>query len=165
MRTPNRKPGKYSLIPTDPLVTEEKLLELKKKLAKLKKDHPFAASEVSRLAELGDFSENTEYQMAKGRLRGILFGMIKLEKEINNARIIPQTHGTSTVELGHHVTVAVDGKEKTYHILGSTETSPGNNVISHLSPLGSALMGQRVGETVTVKLAARDVTYQIIKIA
>lgn len=164
MRTPYRKPGKYSLIPSDPHMSEEKLVMLHEKLAALKRNHPHAASEVSRLAELGDFSENTEYQMAKAKLRGILFGISKIEQEIKNAVLIPRATDNDSVELGHHVTILVEGVEKTYTILGSSETNPSKNVISHLSPIGSALMGKRVGDSVTIHLANRDSTYQIIAI-
>jgi len=62
MRTPQRKPGKYIHIKPDPHITEEKFIELKNKLEKMKKRHPGLASEVKRLAEMGDFSENAAYR-------------------------------------------------------------------------------------------------------
>ena len=85
MRTLDRKPTKLSQAISDPMMTQDKFLQLKNKLNRLKKSQPFAASEVSRLAELGDFSENTEYQMAKWKLRGINYGILRLEAELDKA--------------------------------------------------------------------------------
>jgi len=165
MRTPYRKPGKYSLMKSDPLLTEDKFLELEKKLDKLMNyGRPRAAAEVSRLAELGDFSENAEYQNAKGRLRWINQNIIDIENQLKHAVIIAPQKQTRTVQLGHKVTVACGGKQKTYLILGSSETDPEKGIISHGSPIGAALIGRGAGETVRIKLAGREVEYKIIKI-
>lgn len=175
MRVPYRKPTKFSYIPSDPLMTEDKLTELKNKLERLKKSRPQAAADVSQLAQLGDFSENVEYQLAKGRLRGINQGIIELEKQINQADIIRPHGQTDRVELGHKVTVENNGKspprggipnagKKTFQILGSSETNPQKGVISLHSPLGAALIGRRVGETVKIKLAGQEAEYKIISI-
>ncbi len=165
MQIPYRKPGKYSEQKPDPLITRDKFNELKNKLERLKKSRPPAAEEVSRLAELGDFSENAEYQLAKGRLRGINYSILKLEAQLNQAVIIPPKQQSDTVQLGHTVTISKENsKQKTYLILGSEETNPQKNIISHQSPLGSALLGHRAGDTVTLKLANKKVEYKIVKI-
>ena len=149
MRIPIRKPGKYANQERDPHVTVEKLGELKRQLERLKKvSQPPAIAEVKRLAEMGDFSENAAYQMAKGRLRGINQRMLELQDQINRAVVIAPVGDTATVQLGHRVTVGIDGKQKIFLILGSTETDPGAGVISHRSPIGAALMGRRVGDVV-----------------
>ena len=164
MQVPHRKAGQFSNIKADPFLTEEKLLELKNKLDHLKKvSRPRSMAEVARLAELGDFSENVAYQMAKGQLRGINDAIENLEDQINKAVVIkPQR--ADRVELGHKVTISSEGEEKTYQILGSSETSPGQGIISHNSPIGSALMGRRVGEIVKIKLKDKEVEYKISKI-
>jgi transcription elongation factor GreA len=164
MQIPYRKPGKFSQAKQDPLLTKEKLAELQDKLDRLKKSRPFAASEVMRLAELGDFSENVEYQLAKGRLRGINSGILKLEYQINHAVIIDPSKNLGKISLGHKVTVEVDGKIKSFQILGSSETNPGKNIISHNSPIGSALLGHKVGDVVEVKLKDKVVEYIVINI-
>lgn len=164
MQVPYRKPGKYSLIPKDPSMTQEKLLELQKKLDRLKALQPAAAREVSRLAELGDFSENVEYQLAKGRLRGINQGILDLEKQINTADIIEAPRQNVRVEVGHTVTVDLDGKQKTFQILGSSESKPELGIISQNSPIGMALLGHKVGETVKVTVAEKQREYTILEI-
>ena len=164
MRTPNRKPGKFSSLRPDPIITKEKLQELKDKLEKLKKAKPSAMAEVARLAELGDFSENVEYQMAKGRLRGINSGITSLENQIHEAVVVGGEADNKTVQIGSTVTVAVDGKEKNFKILGSVEVDPKNGIISYSSPIGSALVGSGIGDEVEIKLAERIVVYKIVEI-
>ncbi|MEK7102175.1 MAG: GreA/GreB family elongation factor [Patescibacteria group bacterium] len=165
MRTLNRKSEIASRIVADPLVTVAKLAQMQSKLIRLKAVRPEAAAEVSRLAQLGDFSENAEYQAAKGRLRGINSGITSLENQLNHAVIITPQKQTDTVQIGHTVTVAAGDTQKIYQLLGSAETNPGRGIISHNSPIGAALVGCRVGDAVKIKLADKTVEYRIIKIA
>ncbi len=163
MRVPYRKPGKYSQIKSDPLLTEGKLIELKNKLDRLKNiSKPRAIEEVKRLAELGDFSENVEYQIAKGRLRGINDSITKIENQLKHAVIITPQKQIDTVQLGHKVTVESNGKEKTYQILGSSETNPHKGIISYNSPIGTALIGHKVGEIIKIKVGDKEIAYKII---
>jgi len=149
MQLPKRKPGKYSQLPVDNVLSEEKYKELKNELEKLKKRRPKLAGEVSRLAELGDFSENMEYQLAKRRLRGLNSAILKTEYRINHAEIIEES-SDGVVRLGSVVTVRTSKGENTYTILGSSEADPSGGIISHQSPLGSALMGHRVGDVLEI---------------
>jgi len=164
MRAPYRKPTKFSYIPNDPLMTTDKLAELKDKLERLKKIRPQAAADVSQLAQLGDFSENVEYQLAKGRLRGINQGIIDTDKQINQADIIAPGKNHGRVELGNIITVESGGKNKIFQILGSSETDPRKGIISYSSPIGAALLGHAVGETVKIKIGGKETEYKIIKI-
>src|SRR3989338_789839 len=157
MQIPYRKPGKYSQAPIDNLITQDKFVELKKKLYNLRRfRRPQLAKEVARLAELGDFSENVEYQLAKGRLRGINNAMLKTENQLNRAVIITPEKQTGTVRIGHTVTIETAGAQKTYQILGSSETNPGRGIISHNSPIGNALLGKKVGDVVKIQLAGKE---------
>ena len=105
-----------------------------------------------------------EYQLAKGRLRGLNQGILNLEKQLNQAVIITPQKQTDTVQIGHYVTIQSDSNEKTYQILGSSETNPQKGIISHNSPIGSGLIGRKVGEVVKIKLANEEVEYKILKI-
>ena len=164
MQLPYRKPGKYTNLPNDPMMTGHKFAELHKELDALKKKQPQAASEVARLAELGDFSENVEYQQAKGRLRGILNAITKIEFQLNQAEII-EPNNSGVVEIGSRVTVQTDGKKKTFTILGSLESDPGRDIISYTSPLGGALLGKKVGENVHIGIKETSVEYLIVDIS
>jgi transcription elongation factor GreA len=179
MQVPYRKLGKYALMKSDPMLTIEKIKELEAKLDRLKNySRPKGAEEVKRLAEFGDFSENVEYQLAKGKLRGINNAITTIENQLKNARVIEPNLQNEVVQIGHQVTIKLEGKpepradtrsgsgagEKTYLILGSTETDPQKGVISHVSPLGSALIGKKIGEIVILKIMGKEVGYKITKI-
>lgn len=165
MRVPIRKAGKYTFLKFDPYMTQAKFDELKNNLNKLIDEvRPRLAKEVKRLAELGDFSENVEYQIAKGKLRGINSKILKLEKEISEAKIIETNRKLSQVEIGALVTVAVSGTEKQYRILGSSETDPASGIISYQSPLGKVLMHKKVGEVALFEHNGQTIEYKILKI-
>ena len=164
MQIPYRKPGKFSLVKQDPHITRAKFIELQNKLDKLKNySRPVAAAEVSRLAELGDFSENAEYQHAKGKLRGTNSAILSIEIQLNNALII-ELNPSDTVNIGNTVTIEIGDKRKKYQILGSTETSPERGIISHNSPIGSALLGHKVNDVFNVKIAGKEAVCRILKI-
>jgi len=165
MRTPIRKGGKYVHIKPDPYITSEKYNKLIFELEKLKKiKRPPAIKEVKRLALMGDFSENAAYQIAKGRLRGINQRILDLEEWLKTAQVIKEKPNNGFVQLGSAVTVEVSGKVKVYKILGSSETDPGNNIISHNSPIGLVLIGRKKGDTVKFDGPRKTVEYKILKI-
>ena len=152
MRTPTRKPGKYTNLKPDRYITKEKLEELKAKVDKLKNiSRPRASAEVKRLALMGDFSENVGYQMAKGRLRGINRRIDEAGDAIKYAKLITKKSDSNIVELGNTITIQSAKKTHIYQILGSSETDPLKGVISHNSPLGSQLLGKSLGDIIKVK--------------
>jgi len=163
MQVPIRKPGKYTFDKPDLNVTEAKYRELCDKLAKLKAAQPGAIAELRRTAEMGDLSENAAYSIAKGRVRSIDEKIRQLDDQINRAKIIT-ANISGRVSLGSTVTVEVNGKKYDFLILGSQETDPTKGIISHASPIGSALMGRRAGETAKVKIKDREIEYKIIEI-
>ncbi len=131
---------------SDDFLSSKKLQQYKDELQDLiKNQRPPAIKEVQRTAEMGDFSENAAYQMAKGRLRQINSRITSLEEKIKRAVVIkPNTNGR--ISLGSTVTFVINGKETTYQILGVQEANPARGKISHLSPLGTLLLGKTIGE-------------------
>lgn len=162
MRVPIRKAGQYSDLSLDPKMTQEKFLELKNNLQKLKEvSQPKWIKEMQVAATDGDFSENASYQIAKSKLRGVNQKIAELENLLNKAEIIQVDKSSAIVQVGNFVTVDNGEKELTYQILGSVETKPEKGIISLHSPLGEALLGKKLGEKVLVNGRA----YEIIKIA
>ena len=163
MRIPFRKPGEFTNIVPDPHLTERKFNELTDKLDKLKEALPNAIQELQRLAEMGDFSENAAYQMAKGKVRGINDRISDITEQLKAAIIIKPGKNKQEVQLGSRVRVKLNGRENTYQILGSAEIDLSKNVISHNSPLGASLMGKRAGDSFAFQ-AGREITGEIIKV-
>ena len=165
MRIPTRKSEDKKHVQADPYITQDKYDALKSKHERLLRTRPSLAKEVARLGELGDFSENAEYQIAKGKLRGLNHRLLVIEETLRYSKIIQTNSNTNQVRLGHKVTVEVNGKTKIYQILGSTETNPTTGIISHNSPIGKALLGDKIGQTVTLSLSNNKTSsYKIIKI-
>lgn len=165
MRVPIRK-GSGPVPPLqDPKMTLEKYDELQGRLDFwLKVKRPKEALEVRRLAEMGDFSENTGYQMAKGRLRGLNQRILDLQQLLAKVEIIETNIVSNEVQLGNEVVLEIEGKLKTYKILGSSESDPNLGVISHSSPLGSALLGKNLDEEFFLTINGKERKYKIIKI-
>jgi len=111
----------------------------------LKNQRPPAIKEVQRTAEMGDFSENAAYQMAKGRLRQINYRITTLEEKLKSAIVI-KASTSGRVSIGSIVTLEAGGKETVYEILGSQESDPLHGKISYLSPLGALLLNKIAGE-------------------
>jgi transcription elongation GreA/GreB family factor len=149
---------------SDNYLTAAAVGKMKRELLDLEKNcRPAAAAEVRRLAELGDFSENAAYQIAKGKLRGINSRITVLQDKLKYAIIIkPRVDGR--VAIGSIVTVMVAGRKKVFEILGSQESDPTRGRISYLSPLGAALIGAREGEVVKVAGKGNEAEYKILKI-
>jgi len=163
MQTPKRKPGKYQQMPQDHTMTQQKYDQIEADLERMYARRPKMAAEVSRLAENGDFSENAEYQLAKGKLRGLNNRILILENQLRQAKVIQTPTNIDQVQLGSTVTVEMDGKEKAYTVLGASEADPSMGIISHESPLGSALMGASVGDEVVLETTGK--TLIVLKIA
>ncbi len=120
------------------------------------------------LEEGGDLVENAEYEDAKNE-QSFVEGRIQyLEGLLNRARIIDEAElaaaNLDTVRLNSIVTIQEPGGEpETFRIVGPAEADPRQHRISDASPLGKALLGKRVGETVTVN--APDGTFEYLILA
>lgn len=123
------------------------------------------AESIKQAKDLGDLSENSEYEAAKnaqafneGRIRELTY-------MINNAVIIEDTNGAKEIRIGSTVTVKDDdGDEMTYTIVGSSEAKPAQGRISNESPVGKALLGKHAKQKVTVETPGGSYKLMILKI-
>jgi transcription elongation factor GreA len=93
--------------------------------------------------------------------------ILALKYILNNATIIQETNSRGTVELGNYITVvdlSGDGTPETYRIVGSPEADPILGNISNESPLGRALMGQKVGDRVVIHAPDGEMAFEILGI-
>ena len=129
---------------------------------------PELAARLHAAIKQGDLSENADYIAAK-EAQGFLEGRIQeLEAKLRNAVIIEESEGGGDghIRLGSHVTVVEEGydDEETYHVVGATEANPAKGKISNESPLGKALLGREVGDTVAVRAPAGEINFKIVEI-
>ena len=89
----------------------------------------------------------------------------ELENKIRNAEII-KAGSSDIVQMGSKVVVRdlEFDETETFMLVGSTEANPDEGKISNESPLGGALLGQKVGATVDVHAPAGVIKYQIMEI-
>jgi len=167
MQVPKRKKEesrKYAGL-GDGFMTREAIRKIEEDIARMERSVPRAAEELARAREMGDLSENAAYSEAKGRLNGLHTRILILKEKLKHAVPIEKGAGADgKVRIGATVIVRVDGKEKTYEIVGSEESAPASGRISHQSPIGKALLGHRAGETVVFKGPAREVSYEIVSV-
>ncbi|MCJ7550920.1 MAG: transcription elongation factor GreA [Anaerolineae bacterium] len=128
---------------------------------------PALAERLHFAIKQGDLSENADYTAAKEE-QGFLEGRIlEIKYKLRNAVLIdPNGPGDGRIGLGSEITLVEDGYDdrETYYLVGPTEADPGKGKISHVSPLGKALMGHRKDDTISVAAPAGKIRFKIIKV-
>lgn len=145
-------------------LTTEKFNELKKELEMLKTDRRKEVAEhLEYSKKLGDLSENAEYQQAREEQAEVEDRISRLEILLKNAVIAKEVTGQDVVTIGTTLKLHRDGDNKSYlyTIVGSEEADTAHGKISNLSPLGSALLGHKEGDSVKVSTPKGSVTYKI----
>lgn len=124
------------------------------------------AARIQEAKELGDLSENAEYQEAKNEQAFNEGRIEELDSTLKHAVVIDELAGSNgTVQVGSAVKTKINGQAMTLHIVGSNEADPLTGRISNESPLGQALLGQATGATVTVATPKGEMVYTITSIA
>jgi len=150
------------------IVTDEGLQKLKDELSFLKDVKRKEVVEAIRVAlSFGDLSENSEYDEAKNEQAKVEGRIAELEEMLLNVTVIDDSQvNTSEVNVGATVKVWDESwdEEVEYAIVGSTEADPLMNKISDQSPIGMALIGAKVGDTVEAETPGGMVKLKILSI-
>ena len=137
------------------VVTREGLEKMKEELEFKETTEKMRIAEQLKVAiSYGDLSENAEYDAAKNDQAALEQRINELKAMIENAVVVDESkNNTDTVNFGTRVTIVdvddEDEEEEVYTIVGTSESDPVNGKLSNESPVGAALIGARVGETVT----------------
>jgi len=146
-------------------VTPDGLKKIEKDLDYLRnvKRHEVAERLHNALAEGGELGEDAEYEDAKNEQAFVEGEIARLELILSNAHIIDENGSKDNVQLGSHVTLREKGTrtDEEYHIVGEAEADPAKGKISHKSPLGSALMGHKVKDQVTVQAPDGELIFTV----
>ena len=125
-------------------------------------------NDIAVARSFGDLSENAEYDEARNEQAKTEARIKELEDLIENAVIVNENEiDTSVVSLGSVVRVRdeSDGEETEYSIVGSNEANPLEGRISDQSPIGSAMIGARVGEEVTIHAPFGEYKIKILEVS
>ena len=142
-------------------ITESGQRELERELDELKSRRGEIADKIAAARDFGDLSENAEYDAAR-EAQGLLETRItEIETILQNASII-QAGSSSTVVLGSTVELEANGKTVVYTVVGPVEADPLEGKVSNESPIGQALMGKAVGDTVTISTPKGELAYTVV---
>lgn len=125
------------------------------------------AQKIKEAREQGDLSENAEYDAAKDEQREIETRIETIEELLKNAEVVTNDAiDKEKVSVGCKVRIldCEFDEELTYQLVGSTEANSLKGKISNESPVGQALLGRKVGETVDVETQVGTFQYKVLSI-
>ena len=144
-------------------LTKEGLEKLRAELEELTKVKRLEiANRIKAARDMGDISENAEYDAATQEKSFVEGRINELEEILKNAKV--SVIKKDAVYVGSKVTLRVDGEEEVYHIVGVPEADPMQRKISHESPLGAAMLGKKVGDKIAYEAPVGNLTYTILNI-
>ncbi len=149
----------------DLYITKEGLQKLKDELKELVDvKRPEIAQKIQEAREMGDISENAAYDEAK-REQSFIEGKIAELEDIIKTSKVAEGGTSGVVVVGSTVKVHIEGSEEEFHIVGAPEANPSERKISHESPLGSALLGKKVGDKIEIEVPVGKLTYTVLSIS
>ena len=126
------------------------------------------AQKLKEAREQGDLSENAEYDAAKDEQRDIEARIEELEGILKNAEVVVEDEvDLDKINVGCKVKVfdITFDEEIEFKLVGSTEANSLEGKISNESPVGQALIGKKVGDTVSVETQAGEIKYKVLEIS
>lgn len=146
------------------LLTKDGVAELEKERAELIAGRSQAADAIKTAREFGDLSENAEYQSARLAQEKLEARIAEIDHILQNTEVITKPRGDKKVQIGSTVKLK-NHDTKTFQVVGTVEADPLNGKISDESPIGKALMGKALGDSVDIVTPAETHTYKIVDIS
>lgn len=150
------------------LISKEKLNRLKKRLNHLNDvKKPKLARELKKASDFGDLRENSEFLYAKDELNILNQKIKEIENIVKNAKIInDKSNNSDEIEVGSKVKVLdlENRQEIFYKIVGSFESDPDNDCISHKTPIAKKLLNRKTGDKIKVKTPGGEINYKILSV-
>lgn len=134
--------------------------ELEQELVQLKNRRGEIADKIADARGYGDLSENAEYDAAREEQGLVETRIAEIEDVLMNAESI-RGGSSDVVGLGSQVTLSGSDKEVTYTVVGPVEADPIAGKVSNESPIGQALMGKKLGDTVEIATPKATTSYAI----
>ncbi|TLM76284.1 MAG: transcription elongation factor GreA [Actinobacteria bacterium] len=122
---------------------------------------------IKAAKEFGDLSENSEYDDAKNEQAWVESRIAEITQILVHATIIKSPRKNDKVSLGSKVELqdVSTGEIHQYHLVGSAEADPAHDRISNESPVGSAIVGHKKGDTVTVTTpSGKQIDFMVVSI-
>lgn len=149
----------------DQYFSKEGLEKLKKELKhRIEVLRPEIATRIKEAKELGDLSENAEYDAAKDAQMANDGKIEEIKNILENAVIIESADSGGIVRVGSSVKVESKNGVQTFVIVGAAESDPAAGFISNESPLGSAFLVHKKGDVVEVRTPKGVIEYKILEV-
>lgn len=144
-------------------LTQQGVDELKAEREDLLKKRIETAEAIKNAREMGDLSENAEYQSAKQDQEKNDARLEEVDFILANVTLITNNGKSKKIELGSMVTLKdAKGKELVCQVVGTIEADPIAKKISDESPIGRALLGKKEGDSVEITTPS-DITVYTVK--
>jgi len=147
--------------------TAEGKKKLENKLAELIARRAEVAGQIKIAREFGDLKENAEYAAAREAQNNLETDIGEIEATLPRIRLFSYAKAdTSAVNIGTRVKLENIANKKTveYTITGVLESDITSGKLSNESPIGSALLGAKVGQQIDIKVPAGKIKYKVLKI-
>lgn len=122
------------------------------------------AERIQQARELGGLEENSELDDAVEEQSLVESRIVLLEEMLKNVSLIKGSH-SQTVSLGSTVVLEMEGETKEFTIVGKFEANPLQKRISNESPIGAALLGAQIGQSIEVQTPASTYLCKVLEIA
>lgn len=148
------------------ILTPEGRTKLEDELRYLETEKRAEIGERIKVArEFGDISENSEYDDAKNEQGMVEARISEINHILSEATVVDAPKRSNKVNIGSIVHVNLNGSERVFTIVGAAEASVADGRISNESPVGSALIGRKKGDSITtVGPTGREIVMEIVKI-
>ncbi len=150
------------------ILTKDGLKKLQDELENLKSVRRIEVAErIKQAIAFGDISENSEYDDAKNEQAFIEGRIQELEKKLRNVEVISEEKKSKSVVTMGCTVVVRDmefNEDMEYTLVGTAEADPEAMRISNESPLGAAILGQKVKKVVEVQAPVGTIKYKIMEI-
>jgi transcription elongation factor GreA len=122
---------------------------------------------IKNAREFGDISENSEFDDAKNEQARVAGRIAEITQTLANATIVEAPKRSNKVSIGNVVSVEMaDKSERVFTIVGAAEADASSGRISNESPVGSALLGAKKGDTVTAEgPTGKKLSFTILRIS
>ena len=149
-----------SQLPSIPFTKEayEKLKAEHYRLTKLREE---VVIRLTTAREMGDLSENGAYRYAKQELGDIGRQLRQINYQLKFGHVVTKTSTDGVIDFGSLVTIENTNRSLTFMLVSEFESNPAENKLSTDSPIGRAVLGKKVGDTVIIKLPNGEITYTI----
>ncbi len=155
---------KYTIKLPDPIsFTKEGYEKVKRDIEVYTEKRKKAVINLRTARDMGDLSENAAYKVAR-------FELSDVDRQLRNLKfqlrfgVVATEKKDGVVDFGSDVTISDGKKEMTFNLVGAYESDPGAGRLSIKSPIGRAVLGKKVGETVLVQTPMGRTQYKVIEI-